>query len=230
MCAYIFESLGASLALRGLRAADVSAEIDESVAGLGLCLARYGIGKYPLDPDGIFKLLRIKSESSADADAMGIRNDSGDAENIAQQKIGYLSADAGECAELINILRELTSVFITQFYTRRLYRGGLCSVQSAGADYAFDIRKLAVGKRRQSRVLFEKLAANDVDASIGTLCRKSAHNEQFPCVFPSPLQRACGSGIKFIQFCGNKFAARSIGRVSFFHFFVLRQISVSHRV
>ena len=96
MSANIFQSLGADIASRRLRAANISAKIDETVAGIGLFILRDRIGQYALDFERILELFGIKPESAADPDAMRVRNDAGDAENVAEQKICDLASDAGE--------------------------------------------------------------------------------------------------------------------------------------
>ena len=96
MSANIFQPLGAGIASRRLRAANISAKIDETVAGIGLFILWDRIGQYALDLERIFKFFGIKTESAADPDAMRIRNNAGDAENIAEQKICDLASDAGE--------------------------------------------------------------------------------------------------------------------------------------
>ena len=96
MSANIFQSLGADIASRRLRAANISAKIDETVAGIGLFILRDGIGQYALDLERILELFGIKPESATNSDAMRIRNNAGDAENVAEKKICDLASDAGE--------------------------------------------------------------------------------------------------------------------------------------
>ena len=96
MSANIFQSLGAGIASWRLRAANISAKIDETVAGIGLFILRNCIGQYALDFERILEFFGIKPESAADPDAMRIRNDSRDAENVAEKKICDLASDAGE--------------------------------------------------------------------------------------------------------------------------------------
>ena len=96
MSANIFQPLGAGIASRRLRAANISAKIDETVAGIGLFILRDRIGQYALDLERILEFFGIKPESAANSDAMRVRNDSGDAENVAEKKICDLASDAGE--------------------------------------------------------------------------------------------------------------------------------------
>ena len=96
MSANIFQSLGASLASRRLRAANISAKINETVAGIGLFILRDRIGQYALDLERILEILGIKPESAANSDTMRIRNDTGNAENVAEKKICDLATDPGE--------------------------------------------------------------------------------------------------------------------------------------
>lgn len=140
------ELFGTGIASRRLRAADIASKINEAVAGIGLLLLRNGIGKYSLDLQGILQFLGIKSEPSADADAMRIRNDTGDPENVAEQEIGDLPSDSGKLAELIYISRQLAAVFIAELDASRLDRRRLSSVKSAGTDDRLDILKRCVSK------------------------------------------------------------------------------------
>jgi len=84
MSANIFQSFGADIASRRLRTANISAKINETVAGIGLFVLRDGVGQYALDLERILELLGIKPESAADPDAMRIRNDTGNAENVSE--------------------------------------------------------------------------------------------------------------------------------------------------
>lgn len=101
----ILQRIGTHLASRRLRTADISAEINESVAGVGLFFLRDGIGQYALDLHGVLELLGIKTESAANSDTMRIGNHSGNTENVAEQEICDLSSDSGEFAELIHVAR-----------------------------------------------------------------------------------------------------------------------------
>ena len=175
MRANIFQRGGALLASRRLRAADVASEVNEAVAGVGLFILGNSKIQYPLDLQRILQLFGVKSEPSANADAMCVRNHSGDAENVAEQEVCDLSADAGEFAEQIDVARQLPAVFIAQLDARRLDRRRLCAVKSAGTDDVFDIGKFSVGKRRKRRVFFEQIFTNDIDTRVGALSRKSAH-------------------------------------------------------
>lgn len=94
----IFQCLGTYIASRGLCAADISAEVDEAMAGVGLIFARDRFGQYSLNSDGILQLFGIKTESAAYSDTVSVGNDAGDTEDVAEEKVGYLSSDAGEFA------------------------------------------------------------------------------------------------------------------------------------
>lgn len=135
----IFQCLGTYITSRGLRAADISAKVDKAVAGIGLIFAWDRVCENALNLDGVFKLLGIKSESAADAYAMSIRYDAGDPENVAEEKVGDLSSDAGEFAELFDVARQFSAVFVAKLNASRLDRRRLCAVKSARTDYIFDI-------------------------------------------------------------------------------------------
>ena len=139
MSTNIFQCLGTDIASRGLRAADISAEVDEAMAGVGLVLARDRVCEDALNLDRIFKLLGIKSESAAYSDTVSVGNDAGNAEDVAEEKVGDLSSDAGEFAELFDVARQFSAVFVAKLDTSRLDRRRLCAVKSARTDYIFDI-------------------------------------------------------------------------------------------
>lgn len=105
MSANIFQPLGADLASRRLRAANISAEIDEAVAGVCLRILRDCIGQYALDFERILEFFGIKSKSAAYSYTVGICNNAGNAENITEQEIGDLAPDSGKLAKLIYIAR-----------------------------------------------------------------------------------------------------------------------------
>lgn len=139
MSTNIFQCLGAGIASRGLRAADISAKVDEAMAGVGLIFARDRFGQYSLDANGILQLFGIKSESAAYSDTVSVGNDAGDTEDVAEEKVGDLSSDAGEFAKLFDVARQFTVILIAKLDTSRLDRRRLCAVKSARTDYIFDI-------------------------------------------------------------------------------------------
>lgn len=139
MSTNIFQCLGAGIASWGLRAADISAEVDEAVAGVGLVFARDRFGQYSLDANGILQLFGIKAESAAYSDTVSVGNDAGNTEDVAEEKVGDLSSYAGEFAELINVARQFSAVFVSKLNASRLDRRRLGAVKSARTDYIFDI-------------------------------------------------------------------------------------------
>lgn len=139
MSTNIFQCLGTDIASRGLRAADISAKVYKAVAGVGLIFARDRFGQYSLDANGILKLFGIKTESAAYSDTVSVGNDAGDTEDVAEEKVGDLSSDAGEFAELFDVARQFTVIFVAKLDTSRLDRRRLCAVKSARTDYIFDI-------------------------------------------------------------------------------------------
>lgn len=147
MSTNIFQCLGTDIASRGLRAADISAEVDEAMAGVGLVFARDRFGQYSLDANGILKLFGIKTESAAYSDTVSVGNDAGNAEDVAEEKVGDLSSDAGEFAELFDVTRQFTAVFVAKLNASRLDRRRFCAVKSAGSNDIFYIGQLCIGKR-----------------------------------------------------------------------------------
>ena len=195
MSANIFQRLGAGIASRRLRAANVAAEVNEAMAGIGLLILRDGVGQYALDLYGVLEILGIESESAANSDAMRICNDAGYAENIAEQKICDLAPDSRELAELIDVARQFPAVFIAKLYTRRLDRCRLCAVKPARANYVLYLRKLGIGKRRKGGIFLEQIFANYIDTRVGALGGKPAHDHQLPSLTASPIEGASRIGI-----------------------------------
>ncbi len=215
----IFQRLGAGIASRGLRAADISAEVYKAVAGVGLIFLGDRIGQYSLDLDGILEIFGIKSESAADPDAVRIRDYAGNTENVAEEEICDLSAHAGEFAELINVARQFTAVFVAKLDASRLDRRRLCAVKSARTNDIFNILEGCICKRRKRRIFFKQVFANYIDTRIGALGGKSAHYHQPPSLVAAPIEGASGIGIEFLEFSGNKRAAREIWFLCFFFHF-----------
>ena len=108
----IFQRIGANITSRRLRTADVASEINETVTGIGLILFRNGVGQYALDFKRIFKFFRVKAESAADSYTVRVGNDTGDSENVAEQKVCNLTSDTGKFAEKIDVARKLSAVFV----------------------------------------------------------------------------------------------------------------------
>ncbi len=219
MSTNIFQCLGTDIASRGLRAADISAKVDEAVAGVGLVFARDRFGQYSLDANGILKLFGIKTESAAYSDTVSVGNDAGNAEDVAEEKVGDLSSDAGEFAELFDVARQFSAVFVEKLDASRLDRRRLCAVKSARTDYIFDILEGRIGKRGKRRIFFKQVFANNIDSRIGALGGKSAHYHQPPSLAASPIKGASGIRIEFLE-CGcNERAALGIGFLCFFFHF-----------
>ena len=195
MSTNIFQRLGAGIASWRLRTADVASEVNKAVTSIGLILLRYGIGQNALNFKRVFEFFGIKSESAANSDAMRIRNDAGNSENVAEQKICDLASDTGEFAKLLDVARQFSAVFIAKLYASRLDRRRFCAVKPTGSDYVFYIRKPGIGKIGKSWELFKKVFANYIDTRIGALGGKSAHNHQFPSLAASPIKGASGIGI-----------------------------------
>ena len=219
MRTYILQCLGAGIASRGLCAADVSAEINESMTGVGLVFLGDRIGQYALNLERILQFFGIKSESATDSDTVRIGNYAGNAENVAEEEICDLSAHAGEFAELINVARQVSAVFVAKLDASRLDRRRLCAVKSARTNDIFDILEGCICKRRKRRIFFKKVFANYIDTRIGALGGKSAHNHQLPSLVAAPIEGASGIGIEFLEFSGNKRAAREIWFLCFFFHF-----------
>lgn len=74
--------------------ANVSAEQYEAVAKIALHFRWDQGGHNSFGEKGILFILRIKAQSSADAHAMCIRNDTALMENISHNEISDLSSDA----------------------------------------------------------------------------------------------------------------------------------------
>lgn len=219
MSTNIFQCLGTDIASRRLCSTNISAEIDEAVAGIGLIFAWDRVCENALNLDGVFKLLGIKSESAADAYAMSIRYDAGDTEDVAEEKVGDLSSDAGEFAELFDVARQFSAVFVAKLNASRLDRRRLCAVKSARTDDIFNILKRCVGEVGKCRIFFKQVFANYIDSRIGALGGKSAHYHQPPSLAASPIKGASGVGIELPEFGGNERSALGIGFLCFFFHF-----------
>lgn len=176
MSTNFFQCLGTGIASWGLRAADISAKVDEAMAGVGLVFFWDRIGKYAFDPYGILQLFGIKSKSAAYSDTVSVGNDAGDSENVAEEEVGYLSSDAGKFAEQLDVARQFTAVFVAKLDASRLDRRRLGSVKSAGTDDIFDILKGRVGKLCKRGESFKQVLAYDIDTRVRALGGKSAHN------------------------------------------------------
>ena len=88
------------------------AEPDYAVAEIALLFFWDKQRHNSLGLEGVFVLLGVKSESAANADAMGVGNDAAHMINVAKQKVGYLSAHAGEFQQLIHAVWQHSAVFI----------------------------------------------------------------------------------------------------------------------
>lgn len=128
MSTNVFQCLGADIASRGLRAADISAEVYKAVAGVCLVFARDRFGQYSLDANGILQLFGIKAESAAYSDTVSVGNDAGNTEDVAEEKVGDLSTNAGEFAKLFDVARQFTVIFVAKLNASRLDRRRLCAV------------------------------------------------------------------------------------------------------
>ena len=219
MPTYPLQPLGTHLASRGLRTADISAKVYKAVAGVGLEFARDRFGQYSLNSDGILQLFGIKTESAAYSDTVSVGNDAGNTEDVAKEKIGDLSSDAGKFAELFDVARQFSAVFVAKLDTSRLDRRRLCAVKSARTDYIFDIFEGRIGKRGKRRIFFKQVFANNIDSRIGALGGKSAHYHQPPSLAASPIKGASGVGIELPEFGGNERSALGIGFLCFFFHF-----------
>ena len=189
------------------------------MAGFGLVFLGDRIGQYALNLERILQFFGIKSESAADPDAVRIRDYAGDSENVAEEEICDLSAHAGEFAELFDVARQFTVIFVAKLDTSSLDRRRLCAVKSARTDYIFDILEGRIGKRGKRRIFFKQVFANNIDTRIGALGGKSAHYHQPPSLAASPIKGASGVGIELPEFGGNERSALGIGFLCFFFHF-----------
>ena len=180
--------LGASRAIWRLRAAYIASEINEAVACVGLFILGNCNAQNTLDPSGVLELTGIKAESAAYSYTVSISHDSGDAEDVAEEKICDLSAYARKLTKLFYVAGQFSAVFVTKLDASRLDRRRLRAVKSAGTNDGFNAFKRRVGKRCQRGILLKKLPAYDINSCIRALRGESAHNHQAPGLFPSPIE------------------------------------------
>ena len=91
-------------AFRRARGAGVSAELHYAVAKIALLFGLDKLCHDCLDLMRVLELFGIHSKSSANADAMRVRDDGGHFIYVAEHEVGYLSADSVKSAELLGKL------------------------------------------------------------------------------------------------------------------------------
>ena len=89
-------------AFGGACGADISSKPDDAVTEVGTFLRVKKRRHDALDLGGISFVLGVCTKPSADADEMGVGDDGGLAEYVAEQKVRDLSADAREEKKLLH--------------------------------------------------------------------------------------------------------------------------------
>lgn len=169
----------AFIALRAARDADGAAVVDEAVAELIAFLGRDNFPQFLLHLCGLLDVIH-EADQVAEADAVRVRDDRGLAEDVAEDEIRTLSADAGEGEELLHGVRHL----VMELFVEHAHAGGdiprLAPSKAAGTDDGLDFLRRRCGEGGDRRVLLQKVNHHDIDSRIRALRGEAYADEQLP--------------------------------------------------
>ena len=183
--------------------ASVTSELDDAVAKIADLFLLEQRGEDALDLDGVFEPLAVHSKASTNAHTVGVGYHAALLVEVTKKEIGYFATNAREFEQLFHRVRHDAVVLIYEHSASILGVLRFDVIKPTRADVFFELFNARRGNRLGRWIGGKKLAANEIDACIGALRRKSAHNEQLPRL-AAPFQRTKRLGIYFFKSCHAK--------------------------
>ena len=119
----------------------------------------------------------------ADADAVGVGDDAGLVEDVPQDEVRGLAADAGQGGEPFQRVGELSAPLFNQLPGECLDIPGLGVEKAAGADDLFEVFDGRVRQRLEGRVAAIEHPRHLVDPLVGALGREAGGDQQLVGLF-----------------------------------------------
>ena len=160
--------------------AGISAELHDAVAKIAdFFLLQEGC-EDALDLHGVFEPLAVHSKASANAHTVRVGNHAALLIQITEQQIGYFSTHAREFEQFFHRVGHGAVVLADEHSAGILGVLRFDVIKPTRADVFFEFFHTRLGNRLGRWIGGKKLAANEIDACIGALCRKPTHNKQLP--------------------------------------------------
>ena len=194
MAADVAEAAGS--ALRAAGDADGAAVVYEAVAEVIAFFGRNDLPQFALHFRGFFDVVN-EADQVAQADAVGIGDDSGFAEDIAHNEVSALSTDTGQSQEFIEGLRHMVIILLVKNSHAGTDVACLASPESAWTDDLFNLLRFRCCECRNVGKFFVQKRCDLVDAGVGTLSREADTHQELPGLFV--VQCALRNGVFLLE-------------------------------
>ena len=132
-----------------------------------------------------------KSKTAADADTVGVANDaSWSGIEIAHEKIGRLSAHAGDLKELLHSPWDFSAIVGKEHLASQNDIPGLVLIESAGVHQFLYMTDIGACHGFQGRIGIKKCRSNEIDPGVGTLGGEPNGDHEFIVL---PIMKSAGS-------------------------------------
>ena len=111
---------------------------------------------------------------------MGIDDDTRLAEGVAQNHIGRFSPDAGECDQIIHVIRNLPVEPLHDRFAAGDEMFGFVFEEAGGVNEPLDLRQFGGGVVCWRAIALEQRGGHLIDALIGTLGGEDRGDKEFP--------------------------------------------------
>ena len=158
------------------RGAYVTPELHDTVAKIADLFLFKQRCEDTLDLHGVFESLAVHSKTSANAHAVRVGNHAALLVQVTKKEIGYFSTNAREFQQLFHRARHDAVVLADKHGAGILGVLRFDVIKPTRADVFFEFFHTRRGNRFRCGIGGKELATNEIDARIGALRRKPAHN------------------------------------------------------